>query len=253
MSEIQRIEGKNFECFSLDWDTDYFGVQSNRVNLKGPVDEIGQEQILEFCDAFEFTTITNINNEGSNNLWLGTRTNAFLADLNIQYLKPVEKNLRNDDSQTYIVNNLSRNNDIEEIARNSFQYSRFFNDPWLPEKKASNIYLQWTINSFGKEDKYFVVCERKSKIAGYLLFSKHGENAIIELIAVDKNHQGQKVGKSLIDKLDVHLADTNIKNIKVGTQVNNFGAVQFYNRLGFTNVSCGSVFHLWNNNRSFKG
>ena len=83
MSKLERINGANYECFFLSWDTDYFGVNSARVNLTGPIDDEGQDRIIDFCKGYEFVTIANMDNAKENNHWIGTRTNSFLVDMNM--------------------------------------------------------------------------------------------------------------------------------------------------------------------------
>lgn len=240
------MSSKAFELQSLEWDTNYFGVSSARVNLNGIVEELGQEEIIAFCKDYDFVTILNSNNIKENNHWIGNKTPAFLADMNIQFSKNLVERLDHHDDTTYVVNCLSRNEQIVNIAKKSFNYSRFFNDPSLPQKKASEIYLYWTECAFNQEDKYFVVSEKEGKIAGYLLFSLNNEtSSVIELIAVDEKYQGKNVGKSLIKKMESFLINKRIEKIKVGTQVNNISAVKFYTAMGFKYVSCGSMYHLW--------
>lgn len=239
------MSSKNYELRSLQWDTDYFGVSSARVNLSGILDERGQEEVFEFCKGYDFVTISNIYNIQENNHWIGNRTNAFLADMNIQFLKILSDKPDYKDDKTYVVNCLSRNEQIVDIARKSFNYSRFFNDPKLPQEQAKNIYVHWTEYAFNQQKKYFVISEREGNVAGYILFSFNEDSSVIELIAVDEKYQGQRVGKSLICTMESFVIDQGIKNIKVGTQVNNISAAQFYNAMGFKYVSCGSMYHLW--------
>lgn len=236
---------RNYECWQLQWDTDYFRINSARINLLGPVDEKAQNEIISFCNGYEFVTISNNGNVQENNEWIGKRTNAFLADMNIQFLKALVDKPDYQNEKSYVVNSLSRNEQIVEIARKSFNYSRFFNDPKLPQEQAKNIYLHWTECAFGQENKYFVILEREGDIAGYILFSMSGDSSVIELIAVDEKYQGQRVGKSLIHTMESFVIDQGIKKMKVGTQVNNISAAQFYNAMGFKYISCGSMFHLW--------
>lgn len=239
------MSNKNYELRPLQWDTDYFGVSSARVNLRGIINEQGQEDIIEFCEGYEFVTISNLDNIRENNHWIGNRTNAFLADINIQFLKVLADKPEYQDENTYVVNCLSRNEQIVDNARKSFNYSRFFNDPMLPEEQAKNIYLHWTECAFGQENKFFVLSEREGNVAGYILFSFNEDSAVIELIAVDEKYQGQRVGKSLIRTMESFVIDQGNKKIKVGTQVNNISAAQFYIAMGFKYVSCGSTYHLW--------
>lgn len=239
------MSSKNYECKPLQWDTDYFEVSSARVNLRGIVDEQSQEEIIKFCEGYDFVTISNLDNVKENNYWIGNKTNAFLADMNIQFMKALEDKLSYQDDKTYVVNGLSRNEQIVNIAGKSFQYSRFFNDTKLPQEKAKNIYLHWTKCAFGQDNKYFVVSEREGQVAGYILFSIDEDNSIIELIAVDEKYRGQRVGKSLIQTMEAFVIEKKIKEIKVGTQVDNISAVKFYLKMGFTYVRCRSVYHLW--------
>lgn len=247
MTNLYKIAGVNYECTPQQWDTDYFGVNSARVNLSGIVDALEQDKIIEFCGRYEFTTISNLNNTKENNHWIGKRTNAFLTDINIQFRKELKDTLGGVDEHTEVFNHLKKQEKIIDIARASFIFSRFFNDPKLPKIKASNIYAYWTEGAFEKENKYFVICRRDGQIAGYILFSMNTENqtSTIELIAVDEKFRGQRVGKSLLQALESYSAERSIKTIKVGTQVDNIAAAQFYHSAGYKYVSCGSVYHLW--------
>jgi len=235
----------NYECKPLQWDTDYFGVSSARVNINGVVDEQNQEEIIKFCKDHDFVTISNLNNIKENNYWIGNRTKAFLADMNIQFIKTLVDKPNYQDEKIYVVNCLSRSKQIIDIARKSFNCSRFFNDPNLPIEQAKNIYLHWTECAFEQENKYFVISEIEGNVAGYILFSFNGDSSVIELIAVDEKYQGQRVGKSLIHKMESFVIEQGIKKIKVGTQVNNISAAQFYTKMGFKYVSCSSMYHLW--------
>lgn len=239
------MSSNNYELSPLQWDTEYFGVSSARVNLSGTIDEKEQEKIICFCKDYDFVTISNSENIKENNYWIGKKTDAFLADLNIQFIKVLKDKLDYQDDETYVVNSLSRNEQIIDIAKKSFNYSRFFNDPMLPQPRAEKIYLHWTECAFGQEDKYFVISKRDGNIAGYILFSFNEDCIVIELIAVNEKYQGQRVGKSLIHTMESFVLGKGIKIIKVGTQVNNIIAAQFYNAMEFKYVSCGSMYHLW--------
>lgn len=240
-----QMVSRNYECKSLQWDTDFFGVSSARVNLNGIVDESGQKEIMDFCEDFQFVTISNNNNVRENNHWIGKRTESFLVDMNIQYLKILNEKPNFQDDKTYVMSNLSKNEQIVDIARSTFNYSRFFNDHNLAADKAKKIYLQWTISAFEQKNKYFVISMRDGNVAGYILFSVKKGISVIELIAVDKKYQGQYVGKSLIYEMEKFSIEQGIKSIQVGTQVNNISAINFYSVMGFKYRECSSIYHLW--------
>ncbi|AMC94056.1 hypothetical protein AOC36_08660 [Erysipelothrix larvae] len=241
---------KNYELKPLQWDTDYFGVKAARVNLTGIVNENNQKDIIKFCARYDFVTISNIDNIQENNQWIGNKTSAFLVDMNIQFKKTLGGKQDYQDDKTYVVSNMSRNDQIMRIAKKSFSYSRFFNDPNLPKSESNNIYLHWTEDAFNQENKFFVISEREGNIVGFILFSLDETSSVIELIAVEEKYKGKRVGKSLIHTMESFVIDQGIKNIKVGTQVNNISAVQFYLAIGFKYVGCVTMYHLWGRYRS---
>jgi ribosomal protein S18 acetylase RimI-like enzyme len=236
---------KNYECKYLQWDTQYFGVRSARVNLYKVVDKQEQEEIIRFCKDYDFVTISNMGNKAENNYWIGNNTNAFLADINVQFIKILKDKPEYLDDHIYVKHHLPRDKRLIDIARSSFNYSRFYNDPKLPTEKAKNIYAHWTECAFEKENKYFVISERGKNALGFILFSIIDDSCVIELIAVDEKYQGQKVGKSLVKTMELFAFNNGIKKIQVGTQLSNIPAIQFYNVMGFRYENCSSIYHLW--------
>jgi len=236
---------KNYECKYLQWDTQYFGVRSARVNLYKVVDKQEQEEIIRFCKDYDFVTISNFGNMKENNYWIGNRTNAFLTDINIQFTKTPTIKQKHENDKIFVMNCLPKDAQIIDIAKRAFNYSRFFADPNLPVEKAKNIYVNWTECAFDKDNKYFVIFKKESEVLGYLLFSNDGDTSIIELIAVDVRYQGQNVGRTLINAMESFIIDLGIKRIRVGTQINNISAVEFYTRVGFKYSNCISIYHLW--------
>ena len=247
MKDLVKLNGETFEAYQLDWDTKYFGVKCAKVILKDSISKVDQEKILNFCKKFDFITIINLDNNKENNIWICKKTNAFLTDMNVQFIKHINKQIYMSDELVNVYNSLPRTESILSISRKAFLYSRFFNDPYLPKDEAQNIYVHWTYCAFNKPDKYFVIAEKNNRVAGYLLFSINMEQRLttIELIAVDKVFRGQNIGKRLINKLESFTYKNGIKLIKVGTQVDNVSAVRFYNACGFKYLSCNSVYHYW--------
>lgn len=85
---------QNIELLSLDWDSDYFGVKSAKVNLYKEISKQDQKKIIKNSTKFEFITISNLNNNNINNAWIGEDTDAFLTDMNVQLSKKVKKKTR---------------------------------------------------------------------------------------------------------------------------------------------------------------
>ena len=240
-------ESKNYSSRYLDWDTDFFGVKSGRIELFNEVTVTEQREILEALENFEFTTIYNHNNNNENNAWIGEKLTASLKDVNVQFsMQLKEQNHDVDkDENIEIKNNLGKNDDIISIAENSFLYSRFYNDKKLNQDKAAKIYRQWVTSAFNRESKFFLYYKLQERIIGFVLFSLNDSEATIELIAVDKLSSGKGIGNKMIRHLKKHLFNNDIEVLNVGTQVNNINAINFYIASGFKYSHCASVYHHW--------
>lgn len=229
---------------NLEWDTEFFGIKSAKVTLNETINKKDIEEILEKIkyNSYEFVTINNLNNDDYNNYILKNFVGIFLADVNIQFEKKVEKKEEKDNNAS-IQKKLKYNQEIIEISRKSFIYSRFMND--LNLKKSSEVYVEWAKNSFNKNNKYFCIYKMESKVIGYLLFSIEDRVLTIELIAVNNEKKGNGIGKILINKVEEFAYLKNIDIMKVGTQLNNIYAQNFYINNGFRHVSNNSIYHFW--------
>ena len=228
-------------------DTQYFGVRSAKVILNKPcLSTDAQTNLIVFLQDFEFITIINKYNDPYNNHWLGFRTNAFLTDINIQFKKTVPSIEIRPGDNTTLSDCYPYDEKIVTIAENSFKYSRFLNDPYLPRSKAVNIYADIIRNAFEKSGRYIIVCKSTDEVAGFLLFSFHEPTiATIDLVAVDHHNKGAGLGGLLIESLEGYLQGRGIYTIHVGTQLNNSEAISFYMAYGFRIFEANSIYHYW--------
>lgn len=250
------IHQKAYEYRNLSWDTNYFGVKSGRLTLNSKVQESDYDEIQQLIKEDEFLVIDNINNDARNNILIADVLGGYLVDINIQLHQDIFSKIKSVDikeDNVNVINNMKYNNEIVNISRSSYRYSRFFNDPILNKDKATNVYSHWIESSFLKEDKYFLCYYDDFKIVGYILFTidTTKEKCIIELIAVDKNRKGKNIGTGMIKYLRKYLEITfkNIREIQVGTQVDNILAINFYVKNGFKFKQVRTVYHLWNYNK----
>lgn len=184
---------QNYEIIELDWDTNFFGIKSAKINLNNVINEKDIEEINNEVrkKEYKFITINNKNNDDKNNFILQKLDNIFLADVNIQFLKKIEdKKIIEKDENIKIQNNLKHEKQLLEMAKENFVYSRFYNDKNL--KNSKSIYLEWTKNAFENTNKYFCIYKQEKNILGYLLFSIEGNHLVIELIAINAKEQSKR-------------------------------------------------------------
>lgn len=255
MSISQSDDSKlfSYQITDLAWDSEYFKVKSGKVLLNQAVPQSEQKLILEQLKSYQFVTIVNSGNDPVNNAWIGQASTAFLTDMNMQFVKELDASVEEQEQRITccIQDKYPFNGDLLHMARSSFQYSRFFNDPLLPATQGRLIYEHWTRQAFDREGRYFVTAAVEGRAAGYLLFdiNEKSKQATIELIAVHQSFRGQRIGRTLIQTMERRLHEVGMKQIKVGTQADNNGAISFYQACGYRYSHCNAVYHYWPNPR----
>lgn len=250
--EQKELKMNKFHYKFLEWDTNYFGVNSGRVTLNESIGSKEWDIISKVLQGNDFNIIDNVNNDSINNLYISKLSGEFVTDINFQFIKEINTEIKNVNKlDISIQNKLPVNDEILEISRNSYKHSRFFNDPYLNKEKARDVYGHWVQSCFLSENKYFITCYIDSKIVGYILFSLDCKSnaSIIELISVKEGMENRSIGKEMMMYLEKYIYNNHkdIKYIKVGTQSNNINAINFYVRNGFRVKEIRSIYHYWPN------
>lgn len=243
------MKEKNIEnavsFYDLKWDTEFFNVSSAKVILNRPLTQNKWDELKNRFKDYDFVSIVNQNSEPVNSQMLGKDTSAFLADVNIQFVKKLEQ-LHEKPINVTIHQALERNNQVMDMA--DFQFSKFTEDPELAKRGGDKVYRQWLVNSFERPDKLYAISRDESgDINGFLLHSYSDNTCVVELIAVSPVAKSG-IGTSLFNAVEYAAYQRGFKVINVGTQVRNTGAINFYHKLGCKQVGCHQVYHLWNIN-----
>lgn len=234
----------NYDFHDLDWDTEHFGIKSGKVTLKKEITSEDLSSLKLQAGSYDFVVISNVNNNPVNNYLIGSKIDSFLVDVNIQFT--LNPDLFESHTFYPTTNMLARNEKLLSIAEESFNFSRFFNDPYLNKDLSRIIYKNWVSNSFNKVNKYFILAKEEEVLLGFVLFSfNENKDIVIELISLTKESQGKGTGTKLISTLIDYAKQSNVKNIKVGTQIDNLQAINFYTKKGFSVTEKSSIYHYW--------
>ena len=236
------IDNNKVTFYDLQWDTDYFGVACAKAILHEPLENNQWNELKMKFKDYQFISIQNTNSEPTNTRLIGRDTKAFLVDVNIQFVKKLENDYVMPET-VKIYQNMKLNEQIVEMA--NFKISKFTEDPELAKRGGTDVYRHWLINSFGREDKYFAVTrDCNDEINGFLLHSYLDNSCTVELIAVSREKTSSGVGTNLFRAIEYGAYKRGCDEIKVGTQVRNFGAINFYQKVGCKQVGCHQVYHL---------
>lgn len=241
---LEKISEATVTFFDLDWDSKFFGVSSAKAVLNQSLSSLEWNELKIRFKDYQFISIENRNSEPMNAQLIGRDTTAFLADINIQFVKKLTDQQKMPKNIS-VHQALKRDNRLIHIA--DFQFSKFTEDIELAERGGDQVYNQWLINSFENKNKFFVISkDDRGTINGFLLYSYANHVCVIELIAVSKNVTKSGVGTSLFNGVEFTAFQDGFKEINVGTQIRNIGAINFYHKVGCKQVGCHQVYHLWN-------
>ena len=238
------FEERAFSFTELKWDTVFFGIPCAKAVLRGPVSKRDWDGLKELFNGFRFIVIQNNDSEPVNSKLVGTETAAFLADVNVQFVKKIESAENSGQADGIsIFQSMPRDDRILELA--DFRFSRFIEDPELALRGGDGVYREWIKNSFGKPEKFFAVAESGGEICGYLLHSYEKDFCTIELIAVSDKIKKKGVGTGMFESVERAAGERGCSEIRVGTQLRNLPAINFYHKLGCRQAGCHQVYHLW--------
>ena len=136
---------------------------------------------------------------------------------------------------------------VLEIAQTSFVYSRFHLDPNILKATADLIKREWIANYVNrKRGERLMVALVDGQPAGFLavLDAVVADRPcrVIDLIGVDRRHQGRGVGRALVSAFTgryVGVCDL----LRVGTQAANVPSARLYERSGFLLDETSYVMH----------
>jgi GNAT superfamily N-acetyltransferase len=134
---------------------------------------------------------------------------------------------------------------IAEIAESCFVYSRFHLDPRISNEVANRIKREWVENCMsGARGDRLWVAQWDGKTVGFLAEMNLQQNgvltAVIDLVGVGRQHQGQGIGRTLVENV---LCSTEADRVRVGTQAANVPSLRLYENAGFRIVETQYVLH----------
>jgi dTDP-4-amino-4,6-dideoxy-D-galactose acyltransferase len=136
--------------------------------------------------------------------------------------------------------------DLEALAIQSGEYSRFAFDPDFPRDKFLALYRIWIQRSLAKEiaDEVLAVRDGGRAVAMITLGARNGRGDI-GLVAVDAAYRRRGLGKRLFDAAHAWFGKRNLAACQVVTQERNREACALYHRLGYRVERVEYVHHFW--------
>jgi len=136
--------------------------------------------------------------------------------------------------------------DIEDLAIQSGEYSRFAVDKRFPREKFLDLYKIWINRSLCKEiaEEVFVIREGE-RVVGIVTLGNNTGRGDIGLIAVDRNYRGKGYGEKLVRAAQRWFMEHGYKIGQVVTQGINSPACNLYEKCGYSIEDVKYFYHFW--------
>lgn len=131
------------------------------------------------------------------------------------------------------------------VAGRAFVNDRLHRDPRVPGAIADRVRERWVLNDLGgRADACFMVRDG-GRAVGFNFCLLDGDEAVIDLIAVDVGQQNKGLGRRLVDAALAHYGDR-VGTMRVGTQADNAPSIALYRGADFVEADRRITLHWVN-------
>lgn len=238
---------------NLKWDSEIFHKKIGSMELcYGDLTDSIVTKIDEVAKSENYDCLfTKVKTDSYSSMHILEKNRFNLMDSIITLKKNIADNILIDSNKDYDFGVLSETNleDVLDIIDNLYKHGRFFQDPNLRNEDANILYKKWIENEIRSKSVDVIGVTYKDKLIGFISciyrnrISDSELDGVISLVGINKDYQGLGIGKKLINYALMNFNKKNIKNVFVGTQIDNLGALNFYISNGFRVESSINSFH----------
>ena len=136
--------------------------------------------------------------------------------------------------------------DLERLAVQTGEYSRFNVDPNFPKEKFIELYKTWIRNSVRKElaDEVLTI-QQGENIVGMVALGNKNNRGDIVLMAVDESCRRRGYGETLVKAAQSWFVGNQYKVGQVVTQEDNIPACKLYKKCGYSIEKIEYYYHFW--------
>ncbi|RDH39898.1 MAG: GNAT family N-acetyltransferase [Candidatus Aquirickettsiella gammari] len=231
----------------LDWDSDILGISVAKI-LSPSLNEEKLRNCLQSLKKRGVKLVYwAIDSHDHTAKQAALACDGFLADKKITYFLDLRSlNLAFPYADVEIYPAQIASPELEGIALEIAQFSRFSNDPKLTTEQANTLYKAWINNACQKiAAKIVLVIKKQGFIIGMLsIDEKHGRGDL-SLLGVAPDYQGQGLGKRLVYAALAWCIAQNYSFSQVVTHKANVKARHLYETCGFTQEKMEYFYHFW--------
>jgi dTDP-4-amino-4,6-dideoxy-D-galactose acyltransferase len=239
-------------CLFLDWDTKFFGFRIAKTNANRLTPDL-MVSVLDWCQVNTIDCLYFLTGSNDNQTIRLAEDNGFrLVEIRYTFeywLKNWDPNSRLSASDRVAIRPVGDGDVpiLQNIARFSYQDSRYIFDQNFSEEICQEYYATWIKNSCAGRAEMVLVAEANSKIVGYISGNrdKKQPEGRLELTAVLPEYQRHGVGQELFRSALDWYVRAGVDHITVETQGRNIKTQRMIQRHGFLSHSTHLFYHKW--------
>jgi len=231
---------------SLEWDSDFFGIKTARIDaLKLSGEELA-EQLENFHNSsFGLLYIFAPHNLSCHNKEI-LSAGGILMDEKVTFTMNVDSINPSLSPHIRSCKGSEMDKDLETLAIESGKYSRFKVDKRIPRNKFEELYRLWMKNSLnGTFAKEVYAYEDEGQKLGMITIDIRENEGWIGIIAVNEAYRGRSIGKLLMHAAIRFCKENKVSILNVQTQLENKISCAFYEKIGFAVRGVEDVYHVW--------
>lgn len=234
----------------LPWDTKFFGFGVAKI-LPDKLKAVELENILHLLKKKNIPLVYWASDSNDKITQAAARkSGGFLADEKTTFLINLDKvdftNFSPDDNiKEYSASALTR--ELEELAVDCGEYSRFHVDKRIDDAKFQELYKLWLKKAIAGilAEKVLVYRKKGEKITGMIVLAGEEKKAEFTMAAVKKSRRGRGLGELLFSEGAYWFYRRGYESLQIITQGKNKTACNLYKKLGFRIVKVENFYHFW--------
>lgn len=232
----------------LAWDSEYLGFGVARLETKNlSPDELAQLIAEARAAGMRLLYLIAAPDDARSNA-SAREAGAWLADRKVTFAMPVLPSEQTAAVGPAIQPTTSWTPQLESLALQSGEYSRFRLDAHFAPTVFTGLYQRWLQNSLNHQIAREVLvfdANNAGNAQGLLTLGLKNGRADIGLLAVDAEARGQRIGQQLVAAARQRTAAWGLAELQVVTQLDNEPACGFYRRCGFREWQVEHIYHFW--------
>jgi dTDP-4-amino-4,6-dideoxy-D-galactose acyltransferase len=238
-------------CELLEWDTAFWGFTVARVR-GNRLDHDKLSAIDAWCARFDVRCLYLLAAaDDFATTCLAENAQFRLVDVRMTYARRTNEGLApRASAATPLELRSAADGDIvalQQIARASYQDTRFYHDPRFKRDRCDDLYATWIERSCHGYADAVLVAGPAGEADGYVTCHGHRPDspASIGLVGVRPDARGRGVASTLVAAAIDWFRAAGEHDVTVVTQARNLQAQRLYQRAGFSLVDVGLWFHRW--------